>query len=333
MKKMIYAIMVLTILLGFNLKAEAASMDYGVKSILPENQLNKNVTYYDLKMKPGETQQVELLFENNATETVTLNTKIHTASTNANGVIDYSRNLKKQDESMKYQIADYVKGPKTVTLKAKETRKVAYTITMPKHSFDGILLGGFHVSKEKSKAEEKKEQGQQIKNEFAYVIGLKLTETNKKIKPELKLIDVKPALENYHTVVKAFIQNPTASIISDLKIEAQVTKKDSKTVLHEIKKENYAMAPNTNFGFAIPWDNQELKPGKYTVSVKAEDKTKEKWEFTRDFEIKKEAESLNKEAVDIEKPFPWGWTIAGGIVLLAIIVGAVYFIIKKRRKN
>lgn len=41
MKKMIYAIMVLTILLGFNLKAEAASMDYGVKSILPENQLNK----------------------------------------------------------------------------------------------------------------------------------------------------------------------------------------------------------------------------------------------------------------------------------------------------
>lgn len=180
--------------------------------------------------------------------------------------------------------------------------------------------------------QKKKEQGQQIKNEFAYVIGLKLTETNKKIKPELKLIDVKPALENYHTVVKAFIQNPTASIISDLKIEAQVTKKDSKTVLHEIKKENYAMAPNTNFGFAIPWDNQELKP-KYTVSVKAEDKTKEKWEFTRDFEIKKEAESLNKEAVDIENHSLWGWTIAGGIVLLAIIAGAVYFIIKKRRKN
>lgn len=92
------------------------------------------------------------------------------------------------------------------------------------------------------------------------------------------------------------------------------------------------MAPNSNFNFGINWDNQEFKPGKYTLKLTAWGSGK-KWTFTKDFEIKKdEADKLNDKAVELEKDYTM-WYIIGGIALLVVLLILVFLLGRKSRKK
>lgn len=44
------------------------------------------------------------------------------------------------------------------------------------------------------------------------------------------------------------------------------------------------MAPNSNFDYAISWENKAFDPGMYRVEVKATDGD-QKWEWTKKFTI------------------------------------------------
>nr|WP_324607118.1 DUF3324 domain-containing protein [Listeria ivanovii] len=82
----------------------------------------------------------------------------------------------------------------------------------------------------------KRKKDTQIENKYSYVIGLQLSETEKVIKPEMELLDVFPGQSNYRNVVYSKLQNKTAIIIRDLKVDGKVYKKNSDKVLHETKK-------------------------------------------------------------------------------------------------
>ncbi|PGQ04814.1 cell surface protein, partial [Bacillus thuringiensis] len=44
----------------FNVKVEAAEMKFAVTAVIPENQVDKNQTYFDLKMEPGQKQTLQV---------------------------------------------------------------------------------------------------------------------------------------------------------------------------------------------------------------------------------------------------------------------------------
>lgn len=52
----------------------------------------------------------------------------------------------------------------------------------------------------------------------------------------MELLDVFPGQSNYRNVVYSKLQNKTAIIIRDLKVDGKVYKKNSDKVLHETKK-------------------------------------------------------------------------------------------------
>src|SRR5699024_4590869 len=137
----------------------------------------------------------------------------------------------------------------------------------------------------------------QIKNHFSYVIGVKLSETTNTVSPHLQLNKVKANLVNYRPVVTANLQNTKPVIVNNLDIHAQVKKEGEQGVLHETKKKNLSMAPNSNFDFSIGWEHQRLEPGNYHLYITATngDQT---WKFDKPFQIhKKEATSINDKAV------------------------------------
>lgn len=70
-------------------------------------------------------------------------------------------------------------GAHEITLKPNETKDWTATIRMPTNKYDGIILGGLHFQENKDEDAKKKseEKDVQIKNKYAYVIGVKLTET------------------------------------------------------------------------------------------------------------------------------------------------------------
>ena len=66
----------------------AETMAYSVKANIPENQINKTLTYFDLKMEPNQRQDITLTVSNSSDEKATILISPNVAMTNQNGVID-----------------------------------------------------------------------------------------------------------------------------------------------------------------------------------------------------------------------------------------------------
>ncbi|MFQ6324130.1 WxL protein host-binding domain-containing protein, partial [Lactococcus garvieae] len=234
--------------------------------------------------------------------------------------------------SLKVGFKDIATADKEVTIAAKSKKQIAVHVQMPKDSYDGVILGGIYFTEKNTQSEEKESKGSQIINRYAYVIGVKLTETDKIVNPELRLNDVKATQVNYRNVIAANIQNYTPSIIKDLKIEGKVYNKGGNKVLYSKSRENLRMAPNSNFDYAISLNNKPFKPGKYTFKGVAKSGDKE-WKFEKDFEIKgEESRKYNKEAVSLEKDYTWIYILVG-IVVVSILLIIILILLKKLKNN
>lgn len=335
MKKKLITVFILVISFIILPKAsQADSMAYSVKADIPDNQIDKAKTYFDLKMTPGQKQDISLTVHNSGDKEMTIFITPNNATTNQNGVIDYSEEKAKIDSSLKIPLTSIISGKQEVKLNPNETKQVPFTIQMPEKEYNGDILGGFYIQKKTDADENKKDESVQIKNQYSYVIGIRLNETDTVVDPALKLNQIKPALQNYRTAVTANIQNVESTIINDLDINASVTKQNSETILHETNKKGLSMAPNSNFDYPINWDNEQLNPGKYTVHIEAKTGDKD-WNFDKNFEIKSETSNkLNKEAVEVVKSQP-NWILIitlsiGGIILIG---GALIFLIVKNEKK
>ncbi len=333
MKKIICLLCVICFITLFpSYKASASDMAYSVKANLPENQRNKEHTYFDLLMEPKQKQTISITFENHSEKPIELEVNYHTAQTNDNGVIDYKGTKERKDGSLAYDLKELITGDRIIKLNSKEKKEVPYTITMPEKKFEGILLGGFHIHKKNN--ENSNAQKFQIKNDYSYVVGLQLTESEKEVMPELKLNKIEPGLNNYRTTLLANLQNTTATMITDMTVTAEVYKEKSEEVLHKVVKNNQSMAPNSNYNFPISWENQPFKPGKYSLKLNAVDKVGHKWSFNKAFEIKDDAKKYNEEAVDVKEQVNKNDYIINILIFIIILVSGIviYLLFSLKRK-
>lgn len=313
---------------------ENGVVGYSVSAILPDNQLNQDATYFDLRMKPNQQQAIQVKVFNSSKETIKVKPTIHNAETNRNGIIDYSGDPKQIDSSLKIPLTSIVKlKNEVITIPKGEQKIIEADINMPSDTFHGIILGGIHFEKvTDEEADADAEQGVQIQNKYAYVVGIQLSETDKSIQPNLKLIDISPTLVNYRTSVVAKIQNEKPTIIGELAIDAKVFKQGSQTPIHETNQTDLKMAPNSTMDYVIDWDNQRLEPGKYRLEMAAKSKDKT-WKWKENFEIESDsAADANKEAVDLEKDYTMWYMIGIGAALVIIII-LVIIILRMRRKQ
>lgn len=319
--------------------SEASEMSVSVKAILPDNQLVKNAGYYDLLMKPGQSQDLGFEVFNSGEKDVTLNVAIHPAFTGDGGAIDYTRSPKDKDESLKVPLTDIATVDSTVSIPAKGSTKVPIHLSMPKEGFDGIILGAIRVTHaEDESAEKAKEEkaGISIENKVAYVVAISLRMTEKKVESDLKLKSIGASQVAGRNTVKVQLQNPTASLIDEVTYDAQISEKNGNDILHANKVSNYRVAPNTAFNFPISWENQAFKAGTYTLKMTARsEKTKQEWDFEQDFTITaEEAKKLNETAAELETDY-MQYIIYGAIALGALIsiFGVIIVIITRRNKK
>ena len=314
--------------LGMGASVQAAEMSFSVQAVIPENQVDKTQSYFDLRMTPDQGQDLVIEMRNDTDKEVTVNVTPNTAITNSNGVVEYNNTSVKRDNSLKVAFKDIAKAEEAeVTLPAKSQKQTKVHVQMPKEEFSGTVLGGIYFtekSKDKDAKEENESEGSQIVNQYAYVIGVQLTENDQEVKPELRLNKVQAAQVNYRNVVTANIQNYTPTIIKDLKVEGNIYAKGSDKVLYSDSRENLRMAPNSNFDYAISLGNKPFKAGQYTFKgiAKSGDCV---WNFEQDFEIKgEESRKYNKESVSLKRDYTWVYLCIGmaffSLLCLIIIV-------------
>lgn len=320
--------MILFVVMGMpQIKANAEDVGYAVRAVIPDNQVEKNQTYFDLRMTPEQKQTIKVEIYNSRTKDMNIDVYITNPITNRNGLIDYTDPKAIVDKSLKVPITKIASmNEKTVKVPAKGSITVPIQLDMPKDKFDGIILGGIYFVNHDV---EKTAPNQQITNKYGYVIGLKLSETDKKIIPSLHLTSVKPGLVNYRPAVIANIQNSAPVIVNNLSLNAKIYSSNG-AVMDQKDVNEYRMAPNTTMPFAIDWKENKLTPGKYTLKLQA--KTgKQKWDWTKEFVIPgKEANNLNKNAVTVQNGKNYVWYL---VTCFAVIIFILLAYIYKLRKK
>ncbi|MBC6315750.1 DUF916 and DUF3324 domain-containing protein [Listeria grandensis] len=315
----------------------AAEMNFSVSAVLPENQIDKSNTYFELRMKPGQEQVLEVMLNNRLDRAVTVETHANTAITNDNGTVDFSNATPKIDTTLKYPFSHIAKTPTEITIPAKSNKTMKVKVTMPSTPYEGMILGGLHFT-EKETAKNgatDSQNGVQTKDENEYVIGVFLTENDRVVEPEMQLNKISPSQVDYHNVLKANLQNTKSVIIPNLEVSADVYRENSDKVLYNEKLTGLRMAPNSNFNFGIGWDNQKFKPGKYRLKMIATS-GKNIWKWDEAFEIKSDvAAELNDKAVELEADEMMWYMISGSLIVVSL-VGLVFLLgrrLKKGHKN
>ncbi|MEH7451654.1 DUF916 and DUF3324 domain-containing protein [Gottfriedia acidiceleris] len=330
LKKIIIILFLLNI---NNFHASAAEMNFAVSAIIPTNQTDQNKTYFDLRMKPGQKQTLKVQIRNDTDQNIIVESTANSAITNSSGIADYSVSNPEIDDTLEIPFAKIAKVKKETKIPAKSKVTVEITIEMPKQQFDGVILGGLHFREKENEGQVKnKNESVQINNKYAYVIGVVLRETDKVIKPDLKINDVMPTQVNARNVVSANIQNIKPAMLKNLSVDAKVFTEKGKKVLYDSKKDHLRMAPNSNFDYAISWDNQAFKTGTYRLEMKATDGD-QTWEWTRTFSIKDHtAKKFNTSAVEIQKDYST-WYIVGSILLILLLILIVFYLFRRSKKD
>lgn len=304
---------------------DAAEMNFSVKAVRPKNQVNNEVGYFDLRMEPGQRQTVQVILGNSTDQEVVVAISPNTARTSSTGHVDYSTANAEYDDSLVYPFTALVSTENEVSIQPNSSYVLEVTIQMPEESFDGIILGGLYFIEKDTETVQASSSTVQVENLFSYVIGVRLTETDTAVAPEMKLHKVYASQTNYRNTVKVNLQNPTTAVIEDLKITAAVYTKDGDSVLHEMNKEGMTVAPNSNFNYGISWENQKFTPGTYRLEMIAES-GEQQWAWTEYFAIEKEeSQILNDEAVELEGSINiiWLWvtvSIAGVTLLTTLFI-------------
>lgn len=316
---------------------KSEEVGFAVNANLPENQKNAGVSYFDLRMEPGQQQELTIEVYNENSDEIKVKVEAVSASTNANGNIDYKTSGIK-DETLKTPFSEIseIKAP-VLTIPGKQSRTAAVNVKMPEKEYDGVILGGIILTQVKEDTEtqqtneQQSQQGVYINNEYSYVLGVKLSETEKEISPEFQGIEAKPELMNYRVNIVHYIRNSEAAIAKETEIsidiysqkEQQVIKSDQKVI---------DMAPNSVMPYAVSWGG-EIAPGKYVSNV-----TMKQGEYEQKFELPFEvsaqtAQQINNESVEVKQMIPWWVVLMIALIIILLVIIIVLLAAAKQKKK
>lgn len=314
--------------------AGATGFTYSIT--FPDNQVDKELGYYQLKMTPGQHQKLTIALSNPSDEKVTIDVKVNGAKTNQNGVIEYGESTIKNDPSLKFDFTELVKAPESVDLAPGETKNLELTIDMPETSYDGVIAGGVQLMRAGQTNAATDGGGSKIINQYAYVIGMVLQETETKIDPDLTLNNVKAGQSNYRNAIFVNFSNVMAAYLNNMTVEVQITEKGKETVLYERKQTAMRMAPNSFIDFPVSMNGERMVPGDYEADILVTS-GKKKWTWKKEFKITDEdANKFNERDVGLvqEKGLDWKLIlliVAAFLILIILLFILLRFLRKKKQ--
>ncbi|MBV7392179.1 DUF916 and DUF3324 domain-containing protein [Enterococcus sp. ALS3] len=294
-------------------KAADTGAGYSISKIKPPiEEANSESSFFDLVVYPGQEFVIQTYLKNYSQNETIIKSEPYTTFTNSHGEISYTAPLseKKRDKSLKLpfaSVAEIEDGP-LVILKGNEEKVVSMKIKIPATAQNGVILGSWYFEKKEQATNQlEKENNTQMDNCFAYALAVKLTVNQEIAAPNLNLLTVEPALDNYRKVIHAQVQADQAAIVSELDFEGRITRKGKTDTLFNTQLIDRTMAPNSNFNIPFYLANQQLVAGEYTLylTAKTTDKKweKESWRWTKDFKVSKNnAEKINQAAINDPEP-------------------------------
>lgn len=333
-----YRLMVwgLVLLMGvlLNIKSVAAANNAGfeVIPVAAKQQLNHEVTYFDLKLAPNQATTVTVNVRSTSQKPITIETSVAQATTNTNGVVEYKAFKQNKSWGLPADIEKVVTTDQSkITLQPGEVKPVTYQIKMPQEAFDGELVGGLNFVKKVTDDQMKTDSSMGVKNQYAYTIAMVLHGRQELTRNKMSLGKITTRQINNRNVISMPLNNQTAAFLNKVTTKVTITKQGQSKAIYTQKTADGQMAPNSVYDLPVRIGETAFKPGRYTAKVAVTSK-QQHWQFTKDFTItRKQARHYNQKAVLKEDDSWLGLSlIIIGIVLLLILIIVIYW--RKQRR-
>ncbi|MGM0218950.1 DUF916 and DUF3324 domain-containing protein [Enterococcus sp. AZ126] len=323
-KGCLLATLVVTVFCLFSGKTSEAAEDplgFSVETVLPETQIDKNQTYFYVKVEPNKPQELKVKLKGTSETPVKVNIFTANATTAETGTILYKEGLPK-DSTLKSSIEEITKiSESEVELKKDEEKIITILVQPPVEKFEGIKLGTIYFERADGTEEDSDEM---VKSSYSYSVGLMLSEAEGEYSDSqsLKLLDAKAELKRTKKTVQLTLQNPEPKMIADFSADVTIVEaKNGKVVKSQQLKEG-AMAPNSRFDFSVDWGLDPMPAGDYIAKVKAKSRYKS-WELEKPFTISgQQAKKINEETLFKLTLPTWAYVLTillgVGTILLAI---------------
>ena len=296
-------------------------------------QVDKQQTYFDLKAPVNQKTDLVIHVTNNSDKNLDIKGEIAQATTNINGVVEYSKTTNKLTKNVPFditKIAQFEKAKQTIA--PHQTADFIIHVTTPTDDYAGLVAGGISFHDVTKDDEDDKNSGM-FKNKFAYAIALLLHGKKEIQANNLTLTKAKAGQANGWNVVYATIENLSSNYLGGVKIKAKVVDQNQKEVLN-VKKENLQISPDSIFQLPIYYNGKTMKAGKYQVQLKITSKGKT-WNLKKDFTITaKKATDLNKTDISPKpKPDYTKWLVIGLSVIVIILILVIVLLLKNKKER
>lgn len=318
--------------------AQDNKIDFYIRAILPENQLNEALSYFDLLMEPLQKQTLQVEIFNESSREQTFEIEAISASTNRNGIIDYKTpNIR--DESLRYPFSEIASVEKnSLTVPANNSKVASIQVSMPSKEYDGAILGGIVVTKTSqiNNTQPLEEAGVHIQNIYSYVLGVILRENDTILEPEFELVNIYPESVSNQPAIIHEIRNVPALIVKGLTLDLGIRESRSGEEIIHIHRSDIDMAPNSLMPLAVSLPQTTLSPGTYTSTIQLSYQGKT-WDFEQQFTIEnKEADEINQTIItDTDSTLP-PWFFAILFITLSLLIAItilLIFLLKKRKRE
>lgn len=334
LRHMIGALLVtlMTVLVGTSVQAASTSEGVGfeITPVQSSSQVDKQVSYFDLKLKTDQTETVAVKVHNTSNEAMTVYVSTSKATTNINGVVEYKKSTANKSVALPADLGQMVTTKSAeVVLKAGETKTVEFQVKMPSKDYNGILAGGITFLKKASAT--KSTSTMAVNNQYSYTVAMVLHGKQDLTKNKLTLKQIKVNQINGRNVIAFPLANHTAAYLNKVQTKIKIYQRGSSKVAYQQTLKNGQMAPNSIYKLPVRTGEDALKAGKYRAVVNVTSK-KQHWQFKQNFEItSSKATTLNKTAVLKQGP-NWWLYIGIGLLLLLLILLLIWYIYRKQRK-
>lgn len=339
--------MMMAMLLVIPVKVHAASSGFSVQPVTSKLQRDKSEPYFDVIVKPSQSTNLNVKLVNHTKKAIQVKVAIHPAQTNNNGIVDYN-GLQKKDNTLRYDLSQYLKGPKKVTVPANSQQTYSAKLTMPKNQLPGLMAGGLTFSPVNYTTSTKKSSKLSIVNRFSYGIAVITRNKNRTWQPQLKIGQATVTQQQAKNAISVPMHNVKATYLNQLKVNVTATNKRTHKV-YKRTADAMQMAPNSHFAYQVKLPNN-VAAGRYLVNTTTyyvKDQTGQytdstgthyKYKLTSASDVvvtAKQSKDLQQRAKQARGGTPWFvYAIIALVVVLLIIIGTlVTLLIKKRSKK
>lgn len=307
----------------------AESSSFSVVANLPENQIDQEKTFFDLKVKAGDKQTLSLNLMNDSTTEQTYLVEANSAYTNGHGMISYDQKERPKTVAAPIFFSDIAKVREPeITLKPNQTKEILIDLIIPKEGFKGLILGGLYIYQPQSQEENEKEAG--IRTTQSVVKGVRLTNKIEKIKPSLSLYSLKANLAS-HSNVSVCLENEEPMIMDKVRLSAQILQRGKQAlIISELKLEAIKLAPYARFPIKIPLSSN-VAPGEYLVKIIVNSHD-EQWSFDEVLFIQGEKNEIKQTILQPKVRKDRSLCLFLLFILLVLLI-LIYLIFRYKKKS